>query len=536
MKILKNKDQRHDGSIIQSIDPATLDVLDEVRTTPAKDVESIVDRERDAFPAWRDLGLRRRVSILRTAQQRLLDRADEFARMITMEMGRPLVESMTLEIMAAVDLMGYYTHLADDFLGEKKVSIHNLLLKRRQNHFYHQPLGVLGIISPWNWPLLIPLGCIIPALLAGNCVIHKHSEITPLISGMIEKLFLDAGVPADVFSIIQGYGSVGRALVHSSVEKIYFTGSTEVGRMVMEQAAPSLKKVVLELGGNDPAIVCEDADLEMASSGIVWGRYSNCGQNCNAVERVYVHERIAERFINLTMEKAKKIRIGPGLDPNTDMGPLASAPQRKKIEQMAQQGVDRGAKLVLGGHPIENGPGYFYPPSILVWNRSIDHPRNEEVFGPLLNVIPVHSDDEAVQWANDSCFGLSASVWTTDLERGKRISHRIEAGSVMVNDAVIAFGINEFDWTGIKKSGVGWVHGEKGLDEMVNIQSVCVNPQYRCQNFWWFPYSTRMLKTMSSALKFLFARNFIQRLKALPRVLGGFTGYLVKNRRRPDKL
>jgi succinate-semialdehyde dehydrogenase/glutarate-semialdehyde dehydrogenase len=353
---------------------------------------------------------------------------------------------------------------------------------------------------------------------------------------MIDQLLRDAGIPEGVFHTVQGYASVGQALVHSSVEKIFFTGSTEVGGLVMEQAAPALKKVVLELGGNDPAIVCEDADLEMASSGIVWGRYNNCGQNCNAVERVYVHERIAEPFINLTMEKVKTLRIGPGMNPDTDVGPLASAAQKSKMEQLVQEAVGHGAKLVLGGHSTDDHEGYFFPPTILVWNRSSDHPRNEEIFGPVLNIIPVRDDDEAIRWANDTQYGLSASVWTKDPRRGRRIARRIEAGSVMVNDSVIAFGIHEFDWTGIKKSGVGWVHGEKGLDEMVNVQSVSINPMYRTQNFWWFPYSEQMARTMMSVMDFLFARNIIHRLRAVPRVLKAFTGYLIRNQNRSDKL
>ena len=536
MKIVKNHHRDLQEDFIRSVNPATLDVLEEVRTTPPGDVERVVQRAHRAFPAWRDMGLERRVTVLREAQHLLLERAAEFARMITLEMGRPLAESIALEIEATLDLMDYYIRCAPSFLSDRKVSVHNILLKRRRNHFHYQPLGVLGVISPWNWPLLIPMGCILPALMAGNCVIHKHSEITPILSRMIAQLFKDAGVPEDVFSILQGYGRVGRALVESPVCKVFFTGSTEVGKKVLEQAAYSLRKVVLELGGNDPAIVCEDADVEMASSGIVWGRYSNCGQNCNAIERVYVHDSIAEVFINLVMEKTKTLRIGPGIEPETDIGPLASDAQYKKIERLIQEGIDRGAKLILGGHPVERYTGYFFQPSILVWNRADDHPRNVEVFGPLLNIIPVHSEEEAIQWANDSCFGLSASVWTEDLKKGRSIAHRIEAGSVMINDSVIGFGINEFDWTGIKKSGVGWVHGEKGLDEMVNIQSVSANPQVHTQNFWWFPYSDRMQKTMEAALVFLFSSSWIRRLKAVPKVLRGFAGYILKNRRRTDKL
>ena len=317
---------------LTSTNPATLEPVGEVEMTHPQQVEEIVQKARNGFPAWRDLGLEKRTEIIKTAQQLLIERCEEFGRLITLEMGRPFVESVVLEVEAVVDSMGYYARNAQKFLSDRRLPLHNILLKRRKSRIHFQPLGVLGIISPWNWSLLIPMGCIVPALLAGNTVIHKHSELTPLVSLKIRELLLDAGVPEESFQIIQGLAPVGQALVDSSVEKIFFTGSTEVGQKIMERGARSLKKTVLELGGHDPAIVCQDADLEITGSGIVWGRFSNCGQNCNAIERVYVHETIAKDFIDLVVEKAKKLRIGNGLDPNTDMGPLASEAQREKME------------------------------------------------------------------------------------------------------------------------------------------------------------------------------------------------------------
>jgi len=380
------------------------------------------------------------------------------------------------------------------------------------------------------------MGCIAPALIAGNTVVHKHSELTPLTSMKIRELFHEAGVPQDAFQIIQGMAPAGQALVDSSVEKIFFTGSTEVGQKIMEQGSRSLKKTVLELGGHDPAIVCEDADIENTSSGIVWGRFSNCGQNCNAIERVYVHESIADPLIELIIEKSRQLRVGNGMDPDTDVGPLASDAQRIKMEAITKYAADTGAKVLLGGRSLEKQPGYFFQPTIILWDKSIPKPIDLEIFGPILFITPVSNDEEAIRLANRSSFGLSASVWTSNERRGQNIARLIEAGSVMINDSVVAFGMPEADWTGIKNSGVGWVHGEKGLDEMVNIQHINYDPQNHTQNFWWFPYNLKILETMKAGFDFLFGCSIGKKLKSIPILLKNYSGYFLFNRRRNDKL
>ena len=242
-------------SILRSINPATLEPVGEVMMTSPSHVEEMVQKASDAFPAWRDKGISERSKIFKHCQQLLLDRTDEFAELITLEMGRPLAESMALELNGSIDLIGYYSKRAFKFLNDRRVPLHHLLFKRRKSTVHFEPLGVLGIISPWNWPLLIPLGGIIPALLSGNAVLFKHSELTPLMAVKIRELLLDAGVPDSIFQIVQGGADQGKALVNSHVEKIFFTGSTEVGQQLLQQASRTLKKSVLEMGGNDPAIV-----------------------------------------------------------------------------------------------------------------------------------------------------------------------------------------------------------------------------------------------------------------------------------------
>jgi succinate-semialdehyde dehydrogenase/glutarate-semialdehyde dehydrogenase len=522
--------------VISSINPATLQTLGEVKITHPEEVESIVQSARKAFPAWYASSLENRARIIKRTQQLLLERSEEFAGTITQEMGRPIAESLVLELGGCIDTLGYYANRAHRFLDERKISLHHLLFKRRKSSIRFEPLGVLGIISPWNWPLLIPVGSIVPALLAGNAVVFKHSEITPLLSVKIRELFLEAGVPSDVFQIIQGEAETGKALVDSSVEKIFFTGSTAVGQQIFQQASRSLKKCVLEMGGSDPAIICDDADFEYTSSGLAWGAFSNCGQNCNGIERIYVHEHVADRLIGLISDKMSKLRIGDGMDPAIDIGPLSSAGQLLKMEATIEMAKEMGAEILRGGESVKRDCGYFFEPTLIRWDKSIPQPTDLEIFGPIVFITPVSDDDEAVRLANRSTFGLAASVWTSDARRGRAIAGRIESGTVMINDVIVSFGMTEASWTGIKNSGIGWVHGEKGLDEMVNIKYINRDPQFRQQNLWWFPYSQSMISAMNAGFDFLFSRSLIKKLKGLPSVLRHFISYLLLNWRRKDKL
>ena len=524
------------SNILQSINPATLEVIGEVEATPSQHVEEIVQKARKAFPVWRDLGLQNRARIIKRVQQLLLRRSQEFAELITLEMGRPINESLVLELAGAVDIIGYYAKRAHKFLDDRRVPLHHLLFKRRKSTLHFEPLGVLGIISPWNWPMLIPLGGIIPALLSGNTVVFKHSELTPLLAIKMRDLFLDGGVPVDVFQIVLGGVDQGKALVDSPVEKIFFTGSTGVGQKIYLQVSHSLRKCVLEMGGSDPAIVCDDADLEITSSGLIWGGLSNCGQNCNGIERIYVNEKIADHLIELMIEKVRKLRIGNGMEPEIDMGPLASEAQLIKTEAIVEMAVELGCEVLFGGSRIDNLSGYFFEPTLIRWQKSVPQPTDLEIFGPIFFITPVSDDNEAIRLANRSAFGLASSVWTGSPKRGKAVAHRIEAGTVMINDVIVSFGMSEAGWTGIKNSGIGWVHGEKGLDEMVNIKYINSDPQYHTQKLWWFPYKESLIHTMKAGLNLLFAREIRKRVSALPRVLKNFTSYLLLNRRRSDKL
>ena len=297
-----------------------------------------------------------------------------------------------------------------------------------------------------------------------------------------------------------------------------------------------MKKVVLEMGGSDAAIVCEEADLDIASSGVLWGGMANCGQNCNAIERVILLKHSAAEFTERLMAKMKNIRIGDGMDRGTDMGPLASASQKQKMESIVRKCKARGSQCLAGGEGIAGRAGYFFQPTLLYQHRSDAFPTDEEIFGPILMAACVKDDEEAVRLANQSPFGLAASVWTGNRRRGETIARKLECGSVMINDCVVSFGITESNWTGIKRSGIGWVHGEKGLDEMVNLQYINADPQNHIQKFWWFPYSEGMVRGMKAAMQFLHSSRLRKRIRALPAVFRHFTAYLLTNRIRSDKV
>jgi len=519
-----------------SLNPSTGEEVGKVEITPPQQVPDLVRQAQAAYPYWKKRGLTERTEIIRKVQQELLRRKEEFARLMSKEMGKPLTESLGLEVHACIDIMRYYVKQAHNFLGNRRVPLHHLLFMWRGSWLHFEPLGVLGVISPWNWPMLIPLGSIIPALLSGNAVIFKPSELTPILAEKMRKLFIDKGVPADIFQIIQGGADQGKALIESPVEKIFFTGSTRVGRIIYSLAAQHLKKCVLEMGGSDPAIVCSDADIDYATSGILWGSFSNCGQNCNAIERVFVHHDVLDSFLEKLVEKIEKLHLGNSEADDTDMGPLASPEQLDKMISIVKQSQKSGDRILCGGQPLNQQEGYFFQPTVILRTASDYQEDTEELFGPLVYVTPVSSEQEAVELANRTKYGLASSVWTQNKRKGMRLASALQAGTVMINDVIVSFGMAEAGWTGIKQSAIGWVHGEKGLDEMVNIKYINYDPQNHMQKFWWFPYNQMIVRTFMAALEFLFAGSWFRKVISFLPVLRRMGAYMLFNRHRKDKL
>ena len=507
---------------VVSVNPATGETLCEFDSPSDSDVRAAVARARAAQPAWNGLGVRRRVAVLREFQRLLHARKSDVAALITREAGKPHVEALLTEVLVVLDAARFCMENAFDFLREQRVPHGNLAMKTKTGRILREPQGVIGIISPWNYPFSIPATESLSALVTGNAVVLKPSELTSLNALELASLLHEAGVPKDVFQVVVGDGAAGSALLNSEIEKLVFTGSLVTGKRIAQAAAARLLPVVLELGGKDPMLVLDDADVDVASSGAVWGSFANCGQACLSVERCYVHRSLYNAFLDTCVQKTQRLRVGNGIDPQTDVGPLISERQLRNIESQVDDAQARGARLLTGGARLpELGPN-FYAPTVLADVTHEMRVMREETFGPILPVMQFDCDDEAIRLANDSDYGLAASVWTRDRKRGESLARRILAGTVMVNDAMACFGISEAPHGGVKASGVGRTHGRFGLEEMVRIKYVDSDRLPRMKQVWWYGYGEGFRRQMEGFVDLMFARGWLQKLRGTSRSLGAF--------------
>jgi succinate-semialdehyde dehydrogenase/glutarate-semialdehyde dehydrogenase len=447
----------------------------------------------------------------------MLDCADEIADLISRENGKTVTAAMSAEIVPIADLIAYFAKNAEQLLEVESIPIRHWGLFRRRSYLHYPPLGVLGVISPWNFPFSIPMGTVVMALAAGNTVVLKPSEVTPLVGLKIGEILRAGGLPDGCCEIVTGDGSTGAALCEAPIDKLFFTGSTRTGRRVMEACAKRLTPVSLELGGNAPMIVLKDANIENAVAGAVWGAFFNSGQVCASVQRIYVDRAIAEPFTARLVEETKKVRTGVGRGWDCEIGALTSEMQLKIVEDLVEDAKKRGAKVLCGGKRAEvpGAKGYFYEPTLLA---GVDHGFRivkEEIFGPVASIMTFDTEDEAVRLANDTSYGLMASVWTADVERGERIARRIESGTVCVNDHAMTHGIPETPWGGIKQSGFGRTHGKLGLLEMVQWRHVHVNAASGIKLPWWFPEQPGTYRGLKKTAEAFGRRSLVKRAAAL---------------------
>ena len=501
-------------SRIASVNPATGEVLGELDCAGPTEVRAAVTRARAAQADWNAWGIRNRVKVLRRFQSILLSRKADVARRITQEAGKPYVESLLTEVLVVLDAARFMIENAYRLLRDERLPHGNLALKTKSGRVLHEAYGVIGIISPWNYPFSIPATEVMAALVAGNTVVLKPSEFTPLIALELQSLLREAGVPNDVFHVLPGEGGAGAALVQSAIDKLVFTGSVATGRRIAQVAAERLLPVVLELGGKDPMIVLDDADVDVASSAAVWGAFVNVGQACLSVERCYVHQRLYAAFVEACADKARKLRVGNGTDSATDVGPMISEQQVRVVEAHVADAVAKGARVLAGGARMrELGPTFFAPTVLADVNHSMRVMR-EETFGPVLPIAAFRDDDEAIRLANDCDYGLAASVWTRDGARGEAFARQIQAGTVMVNDVLSCFSISEAPHGGVKASGLGRTHGRWGLEEMVRVKYIDSDWLPGMKKIWWFGYGGEFTREMESFLDLIFARPLRQRMKA----------------------
>ncbi len=489
---------------IPSIDPATGKILAQFEKTPCAVLPEILLRARAAQSGWGALPIEKRCAQVRVLRECMMASRDALADAVVAESGKPRVEALFADLFVALDTAEYFSKNGALLLRSERVPHHSIAAKAKSGRIVYDPVGVIGIISSWNYPLAIPLSQIIPAVAAGNAVICKTSDFTPHCGALIEKLFADAGFPRNLVTVIQGGGEVGQALIDAAPDKIMFTGSVATGRRVAEACAKKLIPSVLELGGKDAMIVLADANLDVAASAAVWGSYTNCGQVCLSVERLFVEESIEEKFLALCVEKTKKLRLGSGCDLATDVGPLIRPQHVQRMGDLFHDAVTRGARVLCGGKPRPDLGANFFEPTVIAGVNSAMKLFQEETFGPILAVQTVKDAEEAVVRANDSNFALAASVWTSDSKRGQAIAARLRAGAVMVNDAISYFGIAEAPHGGCGASGWGRTHGKAGLLEMVQTKYIDVDRMPAREKPWWYRYGTDLDRAADAFLRFEF--------------------------------
>lgn len=509
---------------VVSVNPATGEILGELNCASEADVHEAVARAGAAQKAWFERGIRSRIAVLKNFQRLLHDRKSEVARLITSEAGKPYVEALTTEVLVVLDAARFYIDHSYRLLRDEALAHGNLAMKTKRGYLAREPYGVIGIISPWNYPFSIPATETLAGLVAGNAVVVKPSETTSLVALELADLLHRAGVPEGVFQVVVGDGAIGAALVDSAIDKLIFTGSVSTGQRIAQRAASRLLPVVLELGGKDPMIVLEDADIDVASSGAIWGAFVNAGQTCLSVERCYVQRKSYQPFLEACVAKAERLRAGNGMDPETDMGPMINERQLHVVEQQVEDARARGARVLTGGTRLQEiGPNFFAPTVLadVTHNMRIMH---EETFGPVLPIMAFESEDEAVRLANDSEYGLAASVWTRDRPRGEALARRIAAGTVLVNDVVSCFGISEAPHGGTKASGIGRTHGRFGLEEMVRLKYLDSDLLPGMKKVWWYSYGERFTNQIEGFLHMQFARNTRQRIQGALRTAGILLG------------
>jgi len=507
---------------ISSVNPASGEVLREFDCATENEVHAAVARARAAQPGWHQLGISKRVEVLRKFQGLLFDHKSDVARLITREAGKPYVEALLTEVLVVLDAARFCIENASTLLRDETVPHGNLAMKTKDGRIVREPYGVIGIIAPWNYPFSIPATESLAALVAGNAIVVKPSELTSMAALELASLLHDAGVPKDIFQLVIGDGATGAALIDSQIDKLIFTGSVATGKRIAQAAAARLLPVVLELGGKDPMLVLDDADIDVASSGAVWGAFVNAGQACLSVERCYVHRSIYQQFLDACVRKTAQLRIGNGMQSEIDIGPLIHERQLGNVESHVEDARSRGARILIGGsRRTDLGPNFFAPTVLADVTHQMRVMR-EETFGPLLPIAPFDSDDEAIRLANDSEFGLAASVWTRNRDRGEKIARRIHAGTVMVNDTVSCFGISEAPHGGVKASGVGRTHGRFGLEEMVRIKYLDSDRLPRMKKVWWYGYGQNFSRQMEGFLDLQFARGLGGKLQGALRSAGVF--------------
>lgn len=450
-----------EGKVV-TVNPTSEQILNEYENMTKESINELVRRAREAFSDWKK-GIQKRADYLYAFADEIRKNKENLAVTATREMGKAIKESRS-EIDKCAWTIEYYADNGKIFTSDEIVNT-----DARKSVIIFEPIGVIGSIMPWNFPYWQALRFAAPSLMAGNTIVLKPASATMQCGIEIEKAFINAGIPRGIFQTMIGDSSTAETLIDSEINAVTFTGSVQVGGKVAQRATSQLKKTVLELGGSDPFIVCEDADIEKASTGAVKGRFINCGQSCIASKRFIITKKIAGEFIEKFVSKTEKLRVGDPLLDDTDIGPLVNSKSLNNIESIVSKSIKEGAEVATGGER-PNSKGFFYRPTIMKKVSPKMEVASEEVFGPIAPVITVEEEKDAIKVANNSKYGLGASIWTQDLEKAEKLSRSIESGIVTVNNVVISDPRVPFG--GIKNSGFGRELSRYGMLEFVNVKSI----------------------------------------------------------------
>ncbi len=481
-KFYMNGEWQESNEIVTVLNPKDKSYVGKYYATNKTLIPEIITSSKKALDDWANMPIEKRGNIIQKASDILVrEYGDEgketrLKKLIVDEVGKRLPEA-DIEVIESSDMLGYFANVGSKVLDNKDIQLNEELWPTKRSYIAYEPVGVIGIIQPWNYPLELPLWAIGSALIAGNTVVFKPSEYSTLVGIEIAKIFDEAGLPKGVLNVVTGNGEIGKLIVENKdIDMIAFTGSHKVGKQINIKCAENFKKVNLELSGNDAAIVCSDADLELAANGIVWGAYCNAGQVCVGAKRIFVHEQIYDDFVKTVKEKTEELRLG------IDIGPIINENEIIKIESFIRDAVEKGASLVSGGKREDN----YIQPTILANINSTMTLMHEELFGPVLPIIKYSTLSEVIQMANDTQYGLGASIWSKDSTKAKTISQKLQVGMVWINDINVAY--PEAPWGSIKASGNGISLSTYGIEKYCNIKHVNYETSNDKTRVWWFPY------------------------------------------------
>ncbi|MDR2052139.1 MAG: aldehyde dehydrogenase family protein [Treponema sp.] len=488
---------------------------------------------RPAQAVWAARSYRERAACLRKSLEYLGSHIDEITETIHRENGKLKTDALAAEVLPALMAARYYIRRGRRFCAPGRTGGGSLLMFNKQSRLVYKPYGVVGIISPWNYPFAIPFSEVMMALLAGNAVILKVASAVPGVGRILEALFNAAELPAGLFNYVEMPGrEAGPAFIRGGVDKLFFTGSSATGRELMALAAEKLLPLVLELGGADAAIICDDADQDRAARGMLWAGFSNAGQSCGGVQRILVHEKIYRPFLEKFCALVRELKPGGGS--GADLGPMATLRQKEVVQKQIDACLACGAEIAAqsGGAPLNPEPDTedrFLPATVLTGVTVAMPVMNAEIFGPVVAALPFRDDAEALSLANASSYGLTGSVWSRNSRRAKRLAAGINAGAVMINDHLMSHGLAETPWGGFGDSGIGRTHGELGFREMLKVQVVVndILPLVK-RDLFWHPYTEKVYRGIRAIAGLLGGQTLASRLKALPGVLRIFFRYWEK--------